>query len=172
MRDGSVASCRLTSDIPTLKINLDLSTTFDYLYLIPTDWKSTVYRILVLRGVNRRLATSSAVAVSWITSKKSTYLISAQQGISRQSRPFIIIRSYYGIRTDSYWSPNLEMAAGIRTAEIPGPTCSRRFSSLAAFWKHLCGFSHPIVSPLSVHSLHYRQFGSALCSGFSSASHL
>jgi len=37
MRDGSVASRRLTSDIPTLKINSDLSTTFDYLYLIPTD---------------------------------------------------------------------------------------------------------------------------------------
>jgi len=28
---------RLTPNIPTLKINLDLGTTFDYLYLILTD---------------------------------------------------------------------------------------------------------------------------------------
>jgi len=44
MQDDSAALRRLTPNIPTLKINSDLGTTFDYLYLILTDWKSTVYR--------------------------------------------------------------------------------------------------------------------------------
>ena len=37
MRDDSAALRRLAPNIPTLKINSDLGTTFDYLYLIPTD---------------------------------------------------------------------------------------------------------------------------------------
>jgi len=37
MRDDSAALSRLAPDIPTLRINSDLRTTFDYLYLILTD---------------------------------------------------------------------------------------------------------------------------------------